>query len=276
MTHYVARYAATPGAGNSEWCQFVIGGAAGDIQIDNDGEMANTQILVDLSAALSTRLGKQMSQMSVYRISHIQIRLVNVNDGLDNESGANFGGRIHWFTPSKHRMDAMKIARTLERKAESIEVDADSFLLSTDKDYSGIRFDWDGGDYAGHTRHATSENFTGLVGSTWDLEELFDVYQDMKMPATDAPSNYLWYDGRCGSTEQIGWTASYQNSQDNNTDYYNPRSDVFTFMPKSPIEILSGMFTIDVIDSSVDSPFLGGDDDYYVEVSVGIEGWSDF
>lgn len=276
MTHFVARYAADPNL-NTEWCQFVVGGADADIHIDNDGEMGNTQILVDLSHALSVRLGKQMSQMSVYRVSHIGIRLVNQNDDDDNDSAAAFGGRIHWYTPTKHRMDAMKIARTLERKSESIEIDADSFLLTTESDYTGMRFDWDSGSFAGHTRHATSETFSALSGSFWDLDELFELYGSMIEEVGGNKANYLWYEGRCGGTDALGWSASYRNSSDDSESMYDPESSPFSMTFPTPIEVLSGMLTIDVIDSSTDTPFgFGSDDDYLVEVTVGIEGWSDF
>ena len=68
--HMVSR---TAGTAQTDWFSFIAGGAAGDIDIDNDGEMPDTRALVDLSQALSQRLGRQMSMMSASQLNRIPL-----------------------------------------------------------------------------------------------------------------------------------------------------------------------------------------------------------
>lgn len=265
--HMVSR---TAGTAQTDWFSFIAGGAAGDIDIDNDGEMPDTRILVDLSQALSQRLGRQMSMMSVYKINYIRIELENVDDAVDNVDGAQFGGKVNFWSPTKHRMNAMKLARATEKHQEKGEVDADSFFLSTDHDYSGIRFNWDADN---QVVFPTAESFTGLAGAEWDLAELFDVYNSMVVQ-NPVQSNSMWSnDGRCGFPENIGFSVEYWNNVGGG---YQPHSTAFEWNGGDQyLEVLGGLLELDVIHSSTESPSLV-DDDYRVRITVGITGWRDF
>lgn len=268
--HMVSR---TAGSNVSDWFQWIAGdgtGAGADIDADNDGEMADTRALVDLSQALSQRLGRQMSMMSVYKVNYLRIELENVDDLNDNEDGVAFGGKVNFWSPTKHRMNAMKLARSAEKHAEKSEVDADSFYLSTDHDYSGIRFNWDAD---GQVHYATSEAYSGLAGTEWDLKELFDVYDGMVEPGV-VQSNALWSnDGRTGFPENIGFGTSYWN---NVGGAYQPQTTAFEWNGGNQhIEVLGGLLEVDVIHSSTDPPG-AVDDDYRVRITVGITGWRDF
>lgn len=272
-THMMSRLAGVQGSYN--WFSWSQGASSGDIDIDADGEMPDTEAVCDLSQALSLRLGKQMSMMSVYKVNYIGIRLVNVDDVTDNTLGAHFGGKVQYWEPSKHRIDAMQAARAVERHAESGEIDADSFLLTTEKDYSGMRFDWDAG---GQVAYATSENFAALVGTEWDLKELFQIYSDM-LDNENQKANSLW-SRRTGIESNMGWTASIQNHMATNIgvpdEYtYNPRSDMWEIYFPEPIEVLGGLLNVQVNDSSTESLQIQ-DDDYNLEITVGVTGWSDF
>ena len=253
----------------NEWCSFISdNGTNTDIDIDNDGEMPDTRILVDLSQMLSQRLGKQMSQMASYRVNYIGIQLVNVNDGNDNDGAAEFSGRVHWFEPSKHRIDAMQLARQVEKRNEEADIDSNSWILSLAKRYIGMRFNWDADN---QIAAATAEGFSALSGQYWDLKELFTVYNQMTGDVMDSANNKLWSD-RTGYESQMGFTAAYSNKDEVG---YHPSNSPFVFQSDNPIEVLGGMLMIDVENSSTDTPQII-DDDYDIMVTVGVSGWSDF
>lgn len=270
----VCRSAST---GSGDWCKFIAGGASADIDIDNEGVMPDTRILVDLSQALSQRFGKQMSMMSTYRVNYVRVELLNVDDiVMDNSSAASFSGKCQFWSPSKHRIDAMKTARALEKSLESIEVDNDSWLLSTDTDYSGMRFNWDADD---QVVYATIEGFTGLAGAQWDLGELFSVYGGML--GTGGQTNSMWAANyRCGYQEQFGFSMDYSNygvddSPIPDSTRYLPRSTPYENHFPNALEVLGGLMMFDITHSSTDAPEVI-DDDYQVQITIGIEGWSDF
>lgn len=274
--HMMSRYL-SPDVNN--WAKWINGADEGSIDIDNDGAMPFTRGLIDLSQALSQRLGRQMSMMATYNVNYIGIRLVNADDTDDNDGAANFGGKIQFWSPTKHRINALQMAREVEKAYESTQIDADSFFLSTDVDYRGLRFNWDADD---QVRYATQESSTSHIGDQYSMSEIFRIYSLMQ--GSPIQSNALWStDGRAGFTEQIGWTASYSNYDlifdpipVVNYDPYTPRSDRFELnLGSNHISVLGGLLMIDVVDCSTDSP-QAIDDDYYVEVTVGVSGWSDF
>lgn len=257
-----------------DWICFIAGGAAGDIDIDNDGFMPDTRILIDLSHALSQRLGRQMSMFSTYKVDYISINLVNKDDtGVDNDSGAEFAGRVLWHTPSKHRIEALQLMRQLEKVSESTVLDADSWLISTEKDYSGVRFNWDDDD---QVLHATSEAFTTLSGSQWDMSELFSIYDIME--GAPQQQNALW-SGRTGYPNSLAWNCYYRNNAWDtdgvDSPIYQPESSIFQ-ANNLKLEVLGGLMVIDVTNSSTDDTAHTIDDDYNVVVTIGVSGWSDF
>ena len=270
--HMVSRIASPI---QDDWVKWIYNddGGANFQSIDGDADGAFTQrntILVDLPHALSRTLGRQMSSMSTYDVEYIRVELVNFDDSNDNESGLSVSGHIYHWTPSKHRVDAMQMARKLETAYESTQVDEDSFLISTEKDYKGIRFNWD----ADNQVHVpTQEGFFGLQGAQWDLAELFDVYGDMQ----DNPliyQNALW-NNRCGNLNSQGFECSYLNYTSLAAEnHFMPTSHAFE--SNHPISVLGGLLAIDFTHSSVDSSLNINDDDYLVQVTVGVRGWSDF
>lgn len=266
-THYVTRQVSPL---SSDWVSWIDGGNS--LSIDNDGIMPHTRIIIDLSHAMSRVLGRQMSMMSTYKLEYISINLVNVDDIDDNDSGAEFSGSIQWYTPTAHRINAMQLARAIEKHNETDIVDGDSWLLSNDKDYSGIRFNWDTDN---QVAHATPEAIVGLSGSQWDIQELFANYAIMEGPPTQ--SNALWL-GRHGRTDGMKFTTAYQNNMIDtdgiNSTVYSPRSDQWT-AENINAEVLSGLMVINVDNSNTTDPQTV-DDDYHVEITIGVSGWRDF
>jgi len=260
--------------GSLEWAHWNTDPSAGDVDIDNDGSGLTASGVVDLSAALSMKMGRQMSQMAVYKINYIRLDQVNVDDTDDNSLGANFDGQFYYFSPSKHRIDALQAARLTEKAVEATQIDADSFLLSTDKDYVGLRFNYDATD--NQVKHATHEDFGNIAGSQWSLNEIFRV-ADLAHGAPQE-SNALWA-GRCGQPEAFGWATSYQNQAIDtdgiNADIYQPNQNAFEMHFTDPIEVLGGLLKFNVFGSSTDSP-QAVDDDYNFRITVGVTGWEAF
>ena len=130
----------TAPTGNTEWCNAIDGFTNGHLTSDADGVYTVPhRAIVDLSQALSQRLGRQMSMMSTYKVDYINIQMVNVDNVNDNDSGLVLSGKIHHWSPTDHRIDAMKLARAIEIHQEKSAIDADSYLLSTERDYKGMR-----------------------------------------------------------------------------------------------------------------------------------------
>lgn len=256
-----------------DWCKW-IDNDDNNNTIDGDSDGVFTQpnrILCDISQALSQRLGRQMSQMATYVVDYISVHLRNKDDLNDNDAGLEINGGIHFWGPSKHRINALQMARQLETNIESVSYDADSFVLSTEKDYSGLRFNWDAD---GQVKYATSEGFGELAGTEWDMAELFQVYGNMQGDSSQY-QNALWNQGRGGYPNQIGFSTSYTNQTNQGLDEtFDPKSQVFTF--DKPVEVLGGLLMLDITHSSTGVPFQTIDDDYEIVVTLGVKGWSDF
>lgn len=258
----------------NDWFSFYSGGPTIDQADGGGGEFSDGdyELLVDLSHALSQRLGRQMSMMSVYRVNYIRIELLNNLDSNDNDDGLTIGGKIEFWEPSKHRVDAMQTARSVEKHVETGSVDADSFLLSDEVDYKGMRFNWDADD---QVVYATAEGISGLTGTQWDLEELFDVYNNLFDAGTQ--TNRLWANGRTGYPSQMQFACSYNNMGTAAGGPIPTGSQAFEWNGgQNHISVLGGLLHLQLQSSSTDSPFTLIDDDYKIAITVGVEGWRDF
>lgn len=186
----------------------------GDFDADNDGVISPIiGGLVDLSDVASKILGQQVSQSTSFTIRRINMALKNVDDNYDNDEGNWFAGTLRWYHPTEHRKNALALARQAEKFSEGDEMDGDAFFLSTDNDYSGMRFGWmpnTGDAEPDQVRYQTSEDFSQLDGTQWNLSSLFAIYNDMH-PATK--SNALW-GGRAGNaTCKIPYTVANASGQ---------------------------------------------------------------
>lgn len=251
----------------ADWVKWTDGAASGDIDIDNDGVMPSTRFLVDISHALSQRLGRQMSQFMVYKVDYVRIDMVNVDDVVDNTSGAQFSGRCDFWSPTKHRIDAMKLARVAEKASEDTQTDGDAWFFSNQHDYRGLRFNYDAD---GQVRYATGESLTGtlLPDAEWNLQTLFGAMDNNLEQVTKA--NSLW-NNRTGFQDQFGWSTAYINYENSGT--YAPRDLPFT-LERAGLEVLGGLMMFSVTHSSTDAPG-SVDDDYNLRITIGVSGWSE-
>ena len=273
QTHMISRHA---GSDVTDWFRFIVNNDVDPTTVDADADgvypSGTYELLVDLSHALSQRLGRQMSMMSVYRVNYIRIDLVNSDDPVnDNDTGLTIGGKLSYWEPSKHRVEAMQLARATEKAAESTAIDGDSFLLSTQKDYTGMRFNWNDD---GQVVFATSEAFTGLAGTEWDLQELFNTYDVMM--GSGEQSNILWSAGRTGYPNQMNVAVSFNNHGVDGATTITDQTAYEWNGGQNHISVLGGLLHLDLQYSSVDDPDTSVDDDYKIAITIGVEGWRDF
>lgn len=271
QTHMIAREAGTT---ENDWFRFYTGGPTIDQADGGGGEVADGtyELIVDLSHALSQRLGRQMSMMSVYRVNYIRIELLNNLDLNDNDDGLTVGGKLEFWAPSKHRVDAMQMARAVEKHVETGSIDGDSFLLTTQKDYTGMRFNWDADD---QVVYATTEAFSELTGNEWDLLELFNTYDNHM--GVGEQTNRMWTSGRTGYPEQMQWACSFNNLGTSSGGTIPTGSQAFEWNGgQNHISVLGGLLHLQVQSTSTDSPFTTVDDDYKIAITIGVEGWRDF
>lgn len=254
------------------------------LTVDPDGLMSSPRkVRIDLSQALSQRLGRQMSMMSTYKVNYIRIELLNVDNLNDNDAGALFAGKLHYWSPSKHRINAMQLARQVEQKQGEGNVGDLFGPLDNTVTYKGMRFNWDSDS---QVQFATTESFSTLSGSEWDLDELFNVYELSKNVGPTTYTNALWDSGRCGYPEQMGVAFSMTNmisterqifGDGASFDIYDPKSNAYEIHLTDPIEVLSGLLNLEITHSSIENGDLTTiDDEFQLQITVGVTGWSDF
>lgn len=177
------------------------------------GEPASVPYAVlDLSAAASVALGKQVSQSQKFRLRRVQIGYRHLDVGIVNESDASFQGVLKWFADTDHMRQAVSLARQVEQAGEEWTVDADSFLLSTEKDYTALRLGWNGS--TGEVQHPTIENLSALNGDHWNMDALAGVYNTMTAPDQ---TNAL-FNGRFPGHQGLGWCATISSASASTAD----------------------------------------------------------
>lgn len=179
----MVRLYATGTVGISDGMKWIVNAPTNDdFDADNDGVMSTVHGgLIDLSHLASRMLGQQVPQSATYTIRSIRMMLRNVDDIDDNDESQWFSGTLRWYYPTKHRLEALSLARSAEKWAEGKQYDGDSFFLRTDNDYRGMRFGWTNSDIgiADQVAYQTSEDFDNITGVDWNLYEIFSIYNDM-------------------------------------------------------------------------------------------------
>ena len=260
------------------------------------GNPAEHYWTVDLSHLLSEQLGKQMPMMATYRVKGMQIGLRNVDDLNDNNYGLVCGGRINWYSPTKHRVDALQHARTFKRKVaatHSIDLKTDPFgMWNDEKMYTGMRFNFNSQD--DEVDGALDDDTIIMAGSEFSLQEIFDHY-NKAISGTPAGEGYesaggagdaLW-NTRTGVQEfdTLYWNAYYRNSAYDdgstldNAFLFQPESGGFEYQTgaNNHLAVLGGLLRVSFAHTNTDNPRLGDvNDNYYLQCSIQVEGWEEF
>jgi hypothetical protein len=256
-----------------------------DIEIDDDGVVLDVyRCVIDLSHAMSKKLGRQCPMTAIYRLKDLKIGLRNVDDGSDNDAATVFSGKIRWVAPNKHAIDAIQAARKLARNKSSVQLTGSGMPTAFgqagagERPYTGFRFGW---RTENDVMSPTPEDFpvgSAVDGGTpsWCLYDddgalsIIDGWSEYNgMNATK--SNALWTK-RTGATSQKLFTCVNNATDGNapipaNTDYHYNGGD-------NHLAVVGGLLCVDFMYSSTDQ--VGANDDLTVHIEVGVEGWEEF
>ena len=144
--------------------------------------------------------------MASYKLHSITIGIRPSDDTIDNDHAAHFGGEHYVLLATDHAKTALQLARKTEKNIESAKVDADSFLLSNQRDYTGFRYTWYPGTPFDVIEHATTCDVP-TMSSKWNLAEIFQTYDLMTRPDQD---NAL-FNGRAPGIIGTLWEAGWSN-----------------------------------------------------------------
>jgi len=258
--------------GYSPGLQFIDGGSNNDIDIDADGVMGESTIIcVDLSEALGYRLGKQIPMTANFRVNYLRFGLRNKNDTNDNDGPNYFVGDWEFYSPTKHRVDAVQAWRGLEKRMEEDEVDS-GLLGSTPQDqYTGFRFGWSSNTNITHaTGGAPAELATGYA-----LAQMLSVYNSaLDGDGVPTRTRAIW-DRKVGRSSHIGTHAVANNGdgQIGSSTFADIKDGIFTAPSGHCLEVLGGLMVLNITHSSPNTPQIF-DDDFEVYLDIGVSGWS--
>jgi len=249
------------------------------LDIDADGTMplgsTRRQVVCDLSEMLGYRLGKQIPMTANFRINYLKISLRNVDDANDNDGPNYFAGNWEWYSPTKHRVDAVQAWRQLEKRLEEDDADAEGLFVSSEDRYKGFRFGFaSGSDVAHATLGAPSELTSG-----YNIVQMLDTYNAGLNNGVPPQTNAI-FDRKVGRTSRLGWSAVCNNGefidQATDDDPVNTafiRDGEWTAPHGHAIEVMGGLLVINFTHSSIDT-VQSIDDDFQVFVDIGVSGWS--
>lgn len=234
--------------------------ASGDIDIDNDGVMSPARtFLVDLSEIASRVLGRQMSMVKGVTLNGLAIGIRPVDDAVDNDESAFFAGKFQFYPDTDHAYKALSLARRMEEHIEGDEIDADSFFLSTETDYKGLRLGWTD-DPMPQVRWQTQGWPVGPGGYTY--ERIFTAYNQM----TQVPQENAMFDGRAPEPMTCQWICALASGiGDGDSPPWGGRSADWQSNPlrHSIFPLIRGAVEFSSLDETG-----AVDDDYTVHVTV--------
>ena len=166
--------------------------------------------IIDLSAVASYQLGRQVPQSAKFILRGITVSYRPQDDTIvtaENEDEGFFAGKLKWYADTEHGRKALGLARAVERHVESGQLDADSFLLSTERDYSALRAGW---SQAGDIAYPTLT--PDIAAGAWTLGSLEVLYNSMTEPA----ENNALFNGRFPGRQAVGWCATWSSGRGSN------------------------------------------------------------
>ena len=264
------------------WIRFIESSQVdsdGAVNIDVDGEYpadARPVAVIDLSAAMSHHLGRQISQNQTFRVKYISVQLENHDDTIDNSESAVFSGRIRWYSPTHHRVEAYQMYRSVWRdyyrtSTNTLAFD-DEHTATGGGTYKGLRMGLcETAAYEQVPFQATAP-FTDVEGTFPNLNTIFNAYATMLPSGAVAkkPDNALWTSGRTGYPNGIDWVTYHKNMGDNQI-----AAAAEGFQWNGDADVMCGLMCLDIQGSSAqgnlaDTVFT---DEYRVRVTIGVDGW---
>jgi hypothetical protein len=267
------------GAGEyPNWARWINTGTTGTVTSDGavspavGGEYTTKpHAAIDLTAALSNMLGRQVTQGQTFRISYLGVTIENDDAGDNNDECLAATGRFRWYSPQSHRVDAYQAYRKAWRLQNRGGSTGSSMLFSdtdaTQGEYKALRCGI-AADATEQIPFASIDPFTDITGTYPNLYYIFKAHDDANAGDGTQYTNKLWQDGRTGHPQGISWTASNINTGGNgdkgdNRGYQQPELD---------IEAMCGLLHF-VLDSTQSDDLFSFDDEYHLRVTIGIDGW---
>ena len=260
------------------WARWIDTGTTGTVTSDGavspavGGEYTSKpHAAIDLSAALSNMLGRQVTQGQTFRISYLGVSIENDDAGDNNDECLAATGRFRWYSPQSHRVDAYQAYRKAWRINNKGGSETTSTLFSnTDASqgtYKALRCGI-AADSTEQVPFASIDPFSDITGSHPNLYYIFKAHDTANMGDGADYTNKLWMDGRTGHPQGISWTASNINTGGNgdkgdNRGYQSGALD---------IEAMCGLLHF-VLDTTQSDDAFSFDDEYHLRVTIGVEGW---
>ena len=260
------------------WCRWVDTGTTGTVTADGavspatGGEYTNKpHAVIDLSAALSHMLGRQMMQNQTYRINYLAVEVENDDAGDNNDESISITGRFRWYSPSAHRIDAYQTYRKAWRINSGGGSEGTSRLFaatdSTQGEYKALRVGICD-DSTEQVPYQTVDPFTDISGSFPNLYHIFDSYDNALAQNGDEMTNRLWRDGRTGHPQAVSFSAYNKNAGSNGVGSEN----IGFQMGGYDIDAMCGLLHF-VIDTTQSDDLFSFDDEYHIRITVGVEGY---
>lgn len=226
---------------------------------------------IDLSAALSNMLGRQVTQGQTFRISYIGVSIENDDAGDNNDECMAATGRFRWYSPQSHRVDAYQAYRKAWRIHTRGGSSSNSQLFTqtdaTQGEYKALRCGI-AADTTEQVPFASVDPFSDISGTYPNLYYIFKAHDTANGGDGADYTNKLWLDGRTGHPQGISWTAANINTGGNgdkgdNRGFHQDNLD---------IEAMCGLLHF-VIDSTQSDDAFSFDDEYHFRVTIGVDGW---
>ena len=244
-----------------------------DFDADADGVMLPKPIAtLDLSHALSIVTGNQEPMMANYRVCDLQVAIVPVDGILDDNNKSDFfAGLVRYYETNDRRKGALRLGRSVNKKIRDASVDAATSLLGQSVPaYQGFRFNMSAQD--SEVAYATSEKIVGWAQEEWSMYSLFGAL-NIRM-GTPNEVNSLWQ-SRSGGQSYFPWSSqctNYSTATDDSGQQADYRGSGNLICANSHIDVCGGLMQISVDYSSAGGSAAWVDDDYYLSVTIGIEG----
>ena len=268
---------AFPGTG-PRWARWVDAGTAGvtadgAISPATGGEYTDKPgAVIDLSAAISMAVGRQVTQNQTFRVSHLSVMIENDDDGDNNNESLTATGRFRYYGPNDHRVNAYQAYRKVWRNYWMGGNSTSSLAFSnpgTGGDYKALRMGLSA-DYANEqVPYGSPDPFTDITGSNANLYPIFQAYDAANAGDGAEFGNRLWRDGRTGHPEAVQWSAFNRNAGGLGDD---GMIGGFHMNFHQPLKVMCGLLHFGVDSTNSDDGF-SFDDEYHIRIGIGVDGY---
>lgn len=259
------------------WARWVDAGsagptAAGAISPATGGEYSDKPgAVIDLSAAISMVIGRQVTQNQTFRVSHVSVVIENDDEGTNNDEGFAITGRLRYYSPTDHRVNAYQAYRKAWRAFYS-GGGTTSMAFSTVGslgEYKALRCGISD-DYSNEqVAFGSTDPFSDVTGTNPNLEPIFQAYDGANAGDGAEYTNKLWLDGRTGHPESVIWSCQNISGKDSPSTM---RNEGYHMNFHNPLRVMCGLLHFTVDSTQVDN-LLSFDDEYHIRIGLGIDGY---